>query len=125
MSHYGSLQTRRMQTIPIEIQLSHINISRKKSVTSSSNNSNSTTKAETIQDIFAKIINTVKIIGASLKTSPRVKWRCPNVFIKLEDGAPCICCSPSPYGRTFYTKPEWDLCIFCKLPRGTNSGKTL
>jgi len=56
---------------------------------------------------------------------PRIKWRCPNALNKLEDGAPCICCSPSPYGRTFYTKPEWDLRIFCRVPRGTEQWKNL
>jgi len=55
----------------------------------------------------------------------RIKWRCPRVLGKLDDGAPCIKCSPSSYGRTFYTKPEWDLRIFCKIPRGTDQWKNL
>jgi len=56
---------------------------------------------------------------------PRLKWRCPRVLGKLKDGDLCSHCSPSPYGRTFYTKSEWDLRIFCNIPRGSEQWKNL
>ena len=49
----------------------------------------------------------------------RIKWRCPLKCGKVED---CTClsvCSPSPYGRVFYTKPDWDLRLFTPVPRGS------
>ena len=56
---------------------------------------------------------------------PRIKWRCPRVLGKAESGDMCSSCSSSPYGRTVYTKPEWDLRIFCRIPRGTTLWKEL
>jgi hypothetical protein len=53
----------------------------------------------------------------------RIKWRCPLVLGKVES---CSCkdkCSPSPYGRTVYTKPSWDLRIFTPVPRGSENWK--
>ena len=53
----------------------------------------------------------------------RLKFRCPKAC-----GKPCVnCvgCSHTPYGRTVYTKPEWDLGLFTKIPRGTPKWKAL
>ena len=52
------------------------------------------------------------------RSRDRVKWRCPHVLGR------CRCpldnpCSPSPYGRTIYTRPKWDIRIFTPIPRGT------
>ena len=47
----------------------------------------------------------------------RIKWRCPRIVKGINPCAACAGCSPSPYGRTIYTKPEWDLRIFTKIPR--------
>jgi hypothetical protein len=46
----------------------------------------------------------------------RIKWRCPRVCGKPCEN--CIACSRTPYGRTVYTKPSWDLRLFSKIPRG-------
>ena len=51
----------------------------------------------------------------------RFKWRCPNVLNK--PCLSCLNCSPSDYGRVIYTKPDWDLRLFTKIPRGSNSWK--
>jgi hypothetical protein len=51
----------------------------------------------------------------------RLKWRCPKTLGK--SCADCVNCSPSPYGRVIYTKPDWDLRIFSKIPRGSHSWK--
>lgn len=51
----------------------------------------------------------------------RVKWRCPLVLGKVPEVEACKTCSPSPYGRTIYTKPEWDLLLYCRIPRGTKA----
>lgn len=53
----------------------------------------------------------------------RLKWRCPRVCGKCEPCAACKDCSPSSYGRVIYTKPDWDLRLFTKLPRGSKSFK--
>jgi hypothetical protein len=46
----------------------------------------------------------------------RIKWRCPYALGKV-DSCPCMDkCSASPYGRTVYTKPSWDLRIFTPVP---------
>ena len=53
----------------------------------------------------------------------RIKWRCPLALGKIKS---CSCkdkCSPSPYGRTVYTKPSWDLRIFTPIPRGSDDWK--
>ena len=34
-------------------------------------------------------------------------------------------CSPSSYGRTTYTKPDWDVRLFTTIPRGTDKWKSL
>jgi hypothetical protein len=47
----------------------------------------------------------------------RIKWRCPKACGK--NPANCGNCSPSNYGRTIYTKPEWDLRLFTIIPRGS------
>ena len=47
----------------------------------------------------------------------RIKWRCPRVCGKNPEN--CVNCSPSAYGRTIYTKPEWDLRLFSAIPRGS------
>ena len=54
-------------------------------------------------------------------TRSRFKWRCPKVCDKLCEK--CVRCSPSAYGRVIYTKPEWDLRLFTKIPRGTERWK--
>jgi len=54
----------------------------------------------------------------------RIKWRCPYVLGKVDC---CTCqdqCSTSAYGRTVYTKPDWDLRIFTPVPRGSQEWKT-
>jgi len=55
----------------------------------------------------------------------RHKWRCPLVCGKVDS---CLCseqCSPSDYGRVFYTKSDWDLRIFTSVPRGTKEYKDI
>ena len=49
----------------------------------------------------------------------RLKWRCPRVLGKVGYGSGCGSCNKSSYGRTVYTKPEWDIRVFCNIPRGT------
>ena len=49
----------------------------------------------------------------------RIKYRCPR---KLRKVSACACddvCSPSPYGRTVYIYPKWDLRLFTNIPRGS------
>ena len=53
----------------------------------------------------------------------RIKWRCPRVCGKPCEN--CVDCSHTPYGRTAYTKPEWDIRLFTKIPRGTPKWKSL
>ena len=55
----------------------------------------------------------------------RVKWRCPRARGLVAESAECASCSPSPYGRVVYTKPEWDPRIFCRIPRGTPQWRKL
>jgi len=57
------------------------------------------------------------------KDRHRNKWRCPYAKGKIQA---CSCkekCSPSDYGRTVYTKPEWDPRIFTVIPRGSKEWK--
>jgi hypothetical protein len=54
-----------------------------------------------------------------------VKWRCPLILGKAACSQTCNSCSPSAYGRTIYTKPEWDLRLFTRIPRGSDSWKKL
>ncbi len=54
----------------------------------------------------------------------RLKWRCPC----YKDISKCPLdkpCSPSPYGRSIYTKPKWDLRLFTTPPRKSNKWKEL
>jgi len=53
----------------------------------------------------------------------RIKWRCPRVLGRCEPCDACELCSPSPYGRVVYTKPQWDLRLFTRIPRGSKSFK--
>ena len=53
----------------------------------------------------------------------RIKWRCPYAMGKVTS---CDCiCSPSPYGRVIYTKPEWDIRLYPPVPRGTTAFKEI
>jgi len=53
----------------------------------------------------------------------RLKWRCPKACGKPCEN--CVNCSLTPYGRTVYTKPEWDLRLFPRIPRGSYTWKAL
>ena len=55
----------------------------------------------------------------------RIKWRCPRVLGKCDFCEACNSCSPSSYGRVVYTKPEWDLRLFTRIPRGSDRFKQL
>jgi hypothetical protein len=61
------------------------------------------------------------------KNRNRLKWRCPRTYVKsgMDFGSPCEGCSPSPYGRVFYSKPNWDLRLFTRIPRGSDSWKSV
>jgi hypothetical protein len=54
----------------------------------------------------------------------RIKWRCPLVLGKCEICKACLDCSDSAYGRVVYTKPEWDLRLFSRIPRGSEQWKS-
>lgn len=54
----------------------------------------------------------------------RLKWRCPRVLGKAEPCDACSNCSPSAYGRVIYTKPDWDLRLFTRIPRGSAAWKS-
>jgi hypothetical protein len=54
----------------------------------------------------------------------RIKWRCPFVLGKCEIGKACLDCSDSVYGRVVYTKPDWDLRLFSRIPRGSVQWKS-
>lgn len=49
----------------------------------------------------------------------RIKWRCPLALGKCEICRACLDCSDSAYGRVVYTKPDWDLRLFSRIPRGS------
>lgn len=53
----------------------------------------------------------------------RVKWRCPVACGEKESCPSKADCSPSPYGRCFYTKPEWDVRLYPPVMRGTDEYK--
>ena len=55
----------------------------------------------------------------------RIKWRCPKALGKCETSEACADCSPNPYGRVVYTKPEWDLRLFTRIPRGSDGFKSI
>ena len=59
------------------------------------------------------------------KDGSRIKWRCPCALGKCLVRLACARCSPSPYGRVVYTKPEWDLRLFTRIPRGSDPFKSL
>lgn len=59
-----------------------------------------------------------------LKDRCHIKWRCPLATGKIKTCSHKDQCSPSDYGRTFYTKPEWDLRLFTPIPRGSKEWKT-
>ncbi len=44
------------------------------------------------------------------------KWRCPWALGRAECSRRC---SASPYGRTVYTKTDWDIRLYTPVPRGT------
>lgn len=54
----------------------------------------------------------------------RIKWRCPRVLGKCELSDACSLCSTSAYGRVVYTKPDWDLRLFSRIPRGSDLWKS-
>ena len=53
------------------------------------------------------------------KVHHRIKWRCPYAKGKIQFCSYKDQCSPNAYGRTIYTKPEWDLRLFTAIPRGS------
>jgi len=55
----------------------------------------------------------------------RLKWRCPRITKGMEPCEACNSCSDSPYGRVIYTKPDWDLRLFSRIPRGSNEWKAM
>ena len=59
------------------------------------------------------------------KGRSRLKWRCHRTHYHhgLKTFPPCEGCSKSPYGRVFYTKPDWDLRLFTRIPRGSDAWK--
>jgi hypothetical protein len=61
------------------------------------------------------------------KGRSRLKWRCCRSFYRngLEYFPPCQGCSQSPYGRVVYTKPDWDLRLFTRIPRGSDAWKSI
>jgi len=60
------------------------------------------------------------------KNRNRLKWRCCRSFYRdgLKFFPPCEGCSKSPYGRVVYTKPDWDLRLFTRIPRGSDAWKS-
>ena len=57
--------------------------------------------------------------GADANDRCRLKWRCPRACGKCGPCEACADCSPSDYGRVVYTKPDWDLRLFTRIPRGS------
>ena len=62
----------------------------------------------------------IMVAGGFCPDRCRIKWRCPLVAHKLDK--PCQC-SPSAYGRVFYTKPEDDPRLFTQPPRNSKAWK--
>jgi hypothetical protein len=60
------------------------------------------------------------------KNRSRIKWRCHRTVYHdgLKTFPPCEGCSKSPYGRVVYTKPDWDLRLFTRIPRGSDAWKS-
>jgi hypothetical protein len=63
------------------------------------------------------------IYNGFCKDRCRFKWRCPKVAKGMVPCDACSSCSPSSYGRVIYTKPEWDLRLFTRIPRGSPEWK--
>ena len=57
------------------------------------------------------------------KNRCRIKYRCPLACGNVSDCQNKCNCSTSNYGRTIYIKPEWDLRLFTKIPRGSELWK--
>jgi hypothetical protein len=57
------------------------------------------------------------------KNRSRLKWRCPRVVRNLDPCVDCDSCSDSTYGCVIYTKPDWDLRLFTRIPRGSDAWK--
>ena len=53
----------------------------------------------------------------------RIKYRCPLACGKIDKCPHKSKCSPSGYGRTVYVKPDWDLRLFTRIPRGSDAWK--
>ena len=53
------------------------------------------------------------------------KWRCPLACGKVGSCPYKEKCSPSPYGRCVYTKPDRDIRLYTPVPRGTEEYKEI
>lgn len=53
------------------------------------------------------------------------KWRCPLKCGKVDQCDSQSSCSTSDYGRTIYTKPDWDVRLYPPIPRGTDKYKAI
>lgn len=53
----------------------------------------------------------------------RLKWRCPAA-VYSNFRCQHFNCTDSSYGRTIYTKPDWDLRTFTPVPRGSPKWKS-
>ncbi len=58
------------------------------------------------------------------KKRSRLKWRCP-CYKNISECPLDKPCSPAPYGRSIYTKPNWDLRLFTTPPRKSKKWKEL
>jgi hypothetical protein len=63
------------------------------------------------------------VFNGFCKDRCRFKWRCPRAAKGCEPCEACSSCSPSSYGRVIYTKPEWDLRLFTRIPRSSDLWK--
>ena len=63
------------------------------------------------------------VFNGFCKDRCRLKWRCPRVAKGETPCDACDSCSPSAYGRVIYTKPDWDLRLFTRIPRGSDTWK--
>ena len=59
------------------------------------------------------------------KGRSRIKWRCPLATGKIDKCSFKSQCSPSDYGRVFYTKPDDDLRLFTSPPRDSKKFRNL
>ena len=67
--------------------------------------------------------NTPMVYDYYDKTRHRIKWLCPYIKGKIKSCSFKEQCSPSAYGRTVYTKPDWDIRRFTSIPRGSKQWK--